>query len=101
MIGVAITLFASNLISDRSVKRDVSLSLNAIKIELKTNANAFENYANGLRKSVGYSNYVLSHDDKSVSKDSIDYYAYSNQDGIGWGEINSQTLLVKKCIRDA
>jgi len=50
VIGVAITLCVGYWISMRSVKKDVALSLNAIKIELEQNANAFDNYAKGLKK---------------------------------------------------
>ena len=95
VIGVAITLFASYLISNRSVKKDIALSLNAIKIELERNAIAFDEYATLLHKSTRYANYVQSNDAKSISQDSIRYYAYTDEDGIGWGEINQQTVLIK------
>ena len=98
VIGVAITLSVSYWISNKSVKKDVALSLNAIKIELERNAIAFDNYANGLHKSTKYANYVQSHDYQSISQDSIIYYSSTDKDGIGWGEINSQTILIKNAF---
>ena len=98
VIGVAITLFAGNLISNRNVNRDITNSLNSIKIELERNANAFDVYAKRLHKSTRYAEYVQTHDEKSISYDSIRYYAYTNQDGIGWGEISSETILVKNAF---
>jgi len=94
VIGVAITLLAGYWINTGSIKNDVALNLNAIKIELERNAIAFEKYANLLHKSTRYADYVQSHDEKSISQDSIRYYSYTDEDGIGWGDINSQTVLI-------
>jgi hypothetical protein len=94
VIGVAITLFASNLISNRGVKKDIALSMNAIKIELERNADAFEQYAKLLQKSVRYAHYVRTHNKETVDKDSIEYYAYSGSDGIGWGNPNSHVIPI-------
>ena len=101
VIGVAITLFASSWITNRNEKRDMALCLNAIIIELERNANAFDDYAKRLHKSTRYTAYIRSHDEKSVSQDSIMYYSGASDEsdddryGIGWGALQSETLLIK------
>jgi len=94
VLGVGITLSVGVWLNNRSEKRDVALSLNAIKAELETNAIAFEDYAKRLHKSTRYTDYIRSHDEKSISQDSIMYYVYSNEDGIGWSSFTSETVLV-------
>ena len=98
VIGVAITLCVGYWISMRSVKKDVALSINAIKIELEQNANAFDDYANRLKKSTRYNNYLRLHDEKSISQDSIEYYAMTDQDGIGWGQSFAPILFTKNAF---
>jgi hypothetical protein len=98
VIGVAITLSIGIWINNRSIKNDVALSLNAIKIELEKNADAFEWCANRLHKSTRYAYYVQSHDEKSISRDSIEYYAMSSNDGIGWGEINTPPIFINNAF---
>jgi hypothetical protein len=98
VLGVAITLSVGVWINSRSVKRDVALSLNAIKVELEKNAIAFEDYAKRLHKSTRYYCYLQLHDEKSISQDSIRYYSYSDEDGIGWGEFTAETVLVKNAF---
>ena len=95
VIGVAITFVASNAISNRNEKREMALSLNAITIELERNVIAFEDYARRLQKSANYQLYIHSHDEKSISEDSILYYALSGPDGIGWGNTTQETVLIR------
>jgi hypothetical protein len=98
VLGVAITLSVGVWINNRSVKRDVALSLNAIKVELERNAIAFENYAKRLNRSTKYCNYVLSNDENSISQDSIRYYSNTDDDGIGWGDVTAVTVLIKNAF---
>ena len=94
VIGVAITLSVSNWISERNEKRNLALYLNAIKIELETNAKSFEFEAKMFQKSVRYANYIRSHDEKSINQDTINFYAQPD-DGYGWGIIQSQIIFRK------
>jgi len=98
VLGVAITLSVTVWINNQSIKRDVALNLNAIKMELEKNAIAFENYARRLHKSTLYSNYVKTHDEKSINQDSIRFYSQTNDYGIGWGEITSENILIKNAF---
>jgi len=98
VLGVAITLSVGVWINNRSVKRDVVLSLNAIKVELEKNAFAFEDYAKRLHKSTRYYDYLQLHDEKSISQDSIKYYSRTDEYGIGWGEFTAETVLVKSAF---
>ena len=71
VIGVAITLSVSFWISQRSEKRDITLYLNAIKLELEENIATLEWAIEELKPSVKYSNYLKSQDTKSLKSDSI------------------------------
>ena len=91
--GIAITVGIGLWVNNNNIKKDQKQYLDAIILELKENAELFDNYARGLQKSVGYSNYLHSLTDiKFLNKDSIDYYAYDNADGLGWGNWNPVTL---------
>jgi len=76
VIGVTITLSASNWLSLRNEKRDMALYLNTIKLELEENIRildyAIENY---VKPDARYANYLKSHDIKSLNKDSIESYS--------------------------
>ena len=75
VIGVAITLSASYWITSRNAERDMTLYLNAIKMELEENINSFEEYKkNLLQPSINYSNYLRSHEKKSLNLDSLIFY---------------------------
>ena len=89
VIGVAITVSIGLWVNNSNIKKDQKQYLDAIILELKENAENFEYYAMGLQKSVGYSNYINSHDEKSLNKDSIQYYANGE---FGWGNSNPVTL---------
>jgi len=92
VMGVTITVGAGFLVNNHNIRKDQKQYFNAIILELKENAELFDNYAKGLQKSVGYSNYLNSHDEKSLNTDSIDYYAFDNADGLGWGNHNPVIL---------
>ena len=98
VIGVAITLSASNWISNRTEKRNLALYLNAIILELETNAESFELQAKKFQKSVKYANYIKLYDEKSINQDTVWYYAQSNDDGCGWGLIRSEILYSKNAF---
>jgi hypothetical protein len=86
VIGVAVTVGIGLWINNSNIKKDQKQYLDAIILELKENAENFDNYAKMLQKSVRYSNYLHSLNDiKSINGDSTNYYASDNADGIGWG----------------
>jgi len=90
VIGVAITVGIGLWVNNNNIKKDQKQYLSAIILELKDNAENFDDYAKMLQKSVGYSNYLHSlHDITSINKDSIDYYATGST---GWGNWDPVTL---------
>ena len=74
VIGVAITLSVTFWISRTSEKRDMSLFLNAIKMELNDNIKTLENAIEDLKSSVRYTEYLQSHDEKELNRDTIKFY---------------------------
>ena len=77
VLGVAITLSASVWISNRNEQRDLSLYLNAIKMELEENISIINESIEYLQPDAKYSAYLRTHDKKSLNADSISYYASS------------------------
>ena len=77
VIGVAITLSASYLITRSSEKRDMRLYMEAIKIELEENTKIINKTINYLKPTVNYSAYLRSHNKKSLNKDSINNYLHA------------------------
>jgi hypothetical protein len=78
VIGVAITLFASFWITDRNEKREMSLHLAAIKLELEENLSMLDATNHYLiQPAVKYANFLRSHDKKSLNLDSLRYYVNS------------------------
>ena len=71
VIGIAITLYASHWLSNRSEKRDVVLYLNAIKLELEGNIQDLQKQKEWLQKEVEYANYLKLNDINSVNLDTI------------------------------
>ena len=91
--GIAITVGIGLWTNNYTIKKDQKQYLEAIILELQENAENFETYAKRLQKSVRYSNYLRSHDLKSLNQDSIYYYAGNDPDGsIGWGDTNPVIL---------
>jgi hypothetical protein len=91
--GIVITVGFGLWVNKNNIRKDQKQYLDAIVLELKENAESFDFYAKKLQKCVGYSNYLRSHDDKSINQDSINYYAYSTGNHeIGWGNTNPVTL---------
>ena len=91
--GIAITVGIGLWTNNRNIKKDHKQYVKAVILELEENAENFENYAQRLQKSVRYSNYLHSHDLKSLNQDSIQYYAGTGPDGgIGWGDIRPVLL---------
>jgi hypothetical protein len=74
VIGVAITLSASYWISNKSQKKDMTLYLNAIKLELEENIETLERAIEELQPSIRYANYLKTIDVKSANSDSINSY---------------------------
>ena len=81
VIGVAITLSASYLITNINEKRDMSLYLDAIRLEFEENIKAIDKYSESLQGSVKYADYLQSHDKKSLNTDTINSYAHD------WGNV--------------
>ena len=95
VIGVAITISVTLWITNRNDKKDLALYLNAILIELNQNAKSFDNQARMFQKSARYADYIRSHDEKSISQDSLNYYYFSNNDGFGYALLQS-TFVYRK-----
>ena len=75
VIGVAITLFASYLLSVKSEKRDMVLYLNAMKMELEENIKVLEKATEYFQTSSAYADYLRSNDKESLHDDTIQKYA--------------------------
>jgi hypothetical protein len=86
VIGIAITLSLNFWINNSNERKNLAIYLNSIIIEMERNAESFDYFANAFQKSAGYARYIQSHNEKSISMDSIVYYAHSS-DGFGWGVI--------------
>ena len=74
VIGVAITLSASYWISNKNEKKDMSLYLNTIKLELAENKNTLDETVKRSQGSVKYADYLRSHDKKLLNPDTIKSY---------------------------
>jgi len=79
--GIAVTLYTSDRVSGRSEKRDLKLYLNAIRLEIEENMKTLDEAIEALQPSIKYTNYLRSHDKKSLDGDTInsyqsDYYSY-------------------------
>lgn len=75
VIGVAITLLASHWVTNRNTEKDMALYLDAIKLELEENVKILKE-ANGhsVQVAVNYSEYLRSHDKKTLNLDSLLFY---------------------------
>ncbi len=75
VVGVAITLFASQWVADRGEQRDVAYNLDAIKMELEENANTLQIVIDEFLKPViAYSDYLSSRERSLLEPDSIAKY---------------------------
>jgi len=75
VIGVAITLSASYLITKGNEKRDMYLYLSAIKMELEENIKILDEEVALFQHSVKYADYLRSNDKELLNADSISHYA--------------------------
>ena len=82
--GIAITIGMGFLVNNNNNKKDQKQYLNAIKIELESNARMFDWAVKWIEKSVKYAEYISTHDSKSLNKDTLAYYAYTDNDGLGY-----------------
>jgi hypothetical protein len=73
--GIAVTLYASDRVTGKSEKRDLTLYLNAVKIEVEENIKTLDQQIEYLQPSIRYVQYLGSHDRKSLEKDTLDSYA--------------------------
>jgi hypothetical protein len=73
--GIAVTLYVNDRVTYRSEKRDLALYLNAVKLELEENVNDIDELVASMQKSIGYADYLRSHDKKSLHTDTIMSYA--------------------------
>ena len=76
VIGVAITLYVSYLITNSTEKKDMSLYLNAILLEMDENINYLDSLVNYFEDWENYAQYLQSHDKKSLHPDSIRYFGW-------------------------
>jgi len=74
VIGVAITLSASYLLSVRSEKKDMALYLNAMKMELEENIKVLEKATEYFQISAAYADYLRLNDKESLHDDTIQKY---------------------------
>ena len=72
--GIAVTLYASDRVTGKSEKKTLSLYMNAVELEIEENINTLEEQIENLKPSIGYVNYLNSHDRNSFEKDSLDSY---------------------------
>ena len=75
VIGIAITLSASYLLSVRSEKRDMVLYLNAMKMELEENIKVLEKAIGYYQTSADYADYLRLNDKELLHDDTIQKYA--------------------------
>jgi hypothetical protein len=92
VIGIIITVGLGLWVNNNNIKKEQQQYFNAIILELNENAENFNKYAIALQKSIRYSNYLRSYDEKSLSLDSVRYYGACYFDSIGWGEFNKVIL---------
>ena len=72
--GIAVTLYASDRVSGRSEKRDLTLYLHAIQLEVEENIKTLEEAIERLQPSIRYSEYLTSHDKESLERDTLSSY---------------------------
>lgn len=77
VIGIAITLGLNGWLNYTNSKKEHKQYLNTLKLELKTNVEIIENEIGLLEASANYSQYLLSHDRKSLDPDTIQKYQYA------------------------
>ena len=74
VLGVAITLSVTIWINKGDEKRDMTLYLNAIKIEMEENITIVDNAREYLQYEAKYEEYLSSHDNQSLNDDTLGYY---------------------------
>ena len=74
VIGIAITVSIGLWINDINNHKDLKLYLNAIKLEMEENMVIISFRLEHLQKSIGYVNYLRSHDKESLNADTIRSY---------------------------
>jgi hypothetical protein len=72
--GIAVTLYVNYKVTNQGEKRDMNLYLNAIKIELEENLKGLDMATEYYQQNTKYSEYLKSHDKKSIDKDSVESY---------------------------
>jgi hypothetical protein len=71
VIGVAITIFASQWLGIKNEKRDMNLHLYAVRLELDENIKILDTIIHDLTPSVKYIAYLQSNDKKILNNDSL------------------------------
>ena len=90
--GIAITVGIGLWVNNNTIKKDQKQYFNAMILELKENAENFDNYVKMMQKSVRYSNYLRSQNIETLNQDSIQYYAFTTSEGFGWGNLDPVIL---------
>jgi hypothetical protein len=75
IVGVAVTLWGTNRITDRNEQREITMNLNAIKEELKRNETQLASAEDYFRGRAAYSRYLKTYPKKELHADSIRRYA--------------------------
>jgi len=72
--GIAVTLYVNYQVTNQGEKRDLKLYLNAIKLELEENNKLLNKTIEELQPSLRYTDYLVTHDKKSLDMDTIKSY---------------------------
>jgi hypothetical protein len=75
IVGIAITLSINNRLTTRNEKKDMTLYLNAVKLELEANLEDLEWLTENVEKEISYFRYLSSYEKNSLDPDSIRRYA--------------------------
>jgi hypothetical protein len=84
IIGVAVTLAVGYWLTLKNEKRDITLYLNTMKMELEANISELDSAANYYRLSVEYTNYLHTHAKDSLELDSIMHYLFHSYGSRGF-----------------
>jgi hypothetical protein len=72
--GIAVTLYVNDRIGRLSEKKEMTLYLNTLKLELEENLKIIDDHEAKFDQSIAYAHYLSSHDKKSLNPDSINSY---------------------------
>ena len=91
--GIGITVGAGLWVNNNNIRKDQKKYLDAIIIELENNAKEFDDYSRFLQKQVRYTEYLFSIHGKPSNNDSIEFYAYTDNENCGIGYTESVSAM--------